>query len=258
MRLARPRDAWDEGPRTDRRGLRAGWAGSGSREKKWTKKRVLGTAILTAFVVAFVVVLLLLATGSVKLLVVFSGSMAPAMNPGDVAVVTPIAPEDVKLGDIITFRNPSDPRVVTSHRVVEILEGEVLQFRTQGDTNEAPDIHLVKASDVTGAVSLSIPHLGYLSAWMRHPAFFLSLIVLPAVMLIGLEARNVMGHVGGNVEEIKKHVLKGMLELDDRGLEELFDGMDYREVEAVLVELGLIETGGQLSAVSNAGIFAEG
>ncbi len=104
-------------------------------------------------------------------LTITSGSMAPAIEPGDIVVVKPAAIDDVETGDIVLFTQGSD-NVPTLHRVAGINEVEthitsrstgaettVTEYRlvTQGDANPAPDASSVTRDDLRGELWFRVP-----------------------------------------------------------------------------------------------------
>jgi signal peptidase len=123
-----------------------------------------------------------------NLLVVLSQSMEPNIPMGSIVVSQPVAAADeIGVGDVITFQAPGpdgDPALIT-HRVVEVLGGGIgVRFRTQGDAVEDPDMSLVSSSDLVGRVWLSLPLVGYLIAFIRTPVGYLTIVGLPAALLI--------------------------------------------------------------------------
>src|SRR3989440_5959602 len=96
--------------------------------------------LLAAALLAVALVALGPLTGTYRVLTVLTGSMAPGMPVGSVAVVRPVDPASIKVGDVITYQAPlADHRVVT-HRVVAVLEsGPHPVLRTKGDANISPD-----------------------------------------------------------------------------------------------------------------------
>ena len=66
--------------------------------------------------------------------VILTGSMKPAIDPGDVVIVRKAEAGDVKIGDIIQYWRGD---IFIIHRVIDIKEtGE---FQTKGDNNISPD-----------------------------------------------------------------------------------------------------------------------
>jgi signal peptidase len=126
-------------------------------------------------------------------LVVLSGSMTPAMPVGGLAFVAPVQPQDVKAGDVVTYYRPDKPGTLVSHRVVVVSDqlGEPTVW-TKGDANEAPDHWAVPASAVVGEVRFTVPYLGRLSRHMQTREGFLTVLAVPAALLIISESFNIV------------------------------------------------------------------
>jgi signal peptidase len=74
--------------------------------------------------------------------VILTGSMKPAIDPGDVVILRKADPSDVKVGDVIQYWRGD---VFIIHRVINIeATGE---FQTKGDNNISPDSNLVELPD---------------------------------------------------------------------------------------------------------------
>lgn len=123
--------------------------------------------------------------------VVLSGSMEPALGTGSVAFVQPKPAEEVKVGDILTFRHPEHPERLVSHRVVEVIAVQPApSFRTKGDANDGADSWVVPGDAVIGTVRLDLPYVGYVTREVRRPLGFALLVGLPAAAIIAGEALN--------------------------------------------------------------------
>ncbi len=97
--------------------------------------------------------------------VVASGSMRPALDVGDIAIIAKAKPGEIRIGDVIQYRRGG---MTILHRVVEIVEeGETRRLRTKGDANDAPDPDPVPHGQVTGRLVLAIPGLGWASILAR-------------------------------------------------------------------------------------------
>lgn len=97
-------------------------------------------------------------------LTVLSGSMEPSLPVGSLAVVLPVDPHEVRVGDIVTYLpNPEDPTAVT-HRVMAIAHHQdgSRTFTTQGDANAAPDAP-VSEEQVRARLAYAVPLLGYVN-----------------------------------------------------------------------------------------------
>lgn len=127
-------------------------------------------------VLVVLVVLLAVALVGVRLVglntyVVLSGSMEPTYHTGSLLYVKSVDPQDLRVGDPITFMLNED--TVATHRIIEILPDEedssVLRFRTQGDANDAPDGTPVHYKNVIGKPVFSVPYLGYFANFVQNP-----------------------------------------------------------------------------------------
>ena len=143
---------------------------------------------VTTVLVILVVVLALLLVGvrlvGLRPMCVLSGSMEPTYHTGSLIYVKPCAPEDVQVGDAITFVLNEDLDVVT-HRVISI-DAENEHFYTQGDANDAPDGAPVYFKNLIGRPVFTIPYLGYVSHWVSNPpgmylAIALALVLIPSI-----------------------------------------------------------------------------
>jgi signal peptidase len=96
---------------------------------------------------------------------VLSESMQSEIPEGALVLVKKGNPDNINVGDDITFIRKKDDSVVT-HRVVHIYksygEDGVKGFQTQGIENSAPDQDIIYAGDIIGVVKLTIPGLGWI------------------------------------------------------------------------------------------------
>jgi signal peptidase len=134
--------------------------------------------------------------------IVLSGSMAPAFDAGSMVFVKPVEPEEIKEGDIITYRGLGDSSFLTTHRVVEIIgSGKDLEFVTKGDANDVNDPNQVPGANLVGRVALAVPYMGYLMDFGQTKQGMLVLIVVPGVLLIINESYKLYK----NVSKVKEH-----------------------------------------------------
>lgn len=122
-----------------------------------------GILALTLLLAAIVIVVPKLGGGIP--LTILSGSMEPTLPVGSLAVVLPVEPDDVQVGDIVTYLpNPDDPTAIT-HRVTAIdhhTDGGHT-FTMQGDANATADAPVIDRQ-VRGVVWYAVPLLGYLNS----------------------------------------------------------------------------------------------
>jgi len=66
-----------------------------------------------------------------------------------------------------------------------------LAFHTQGDANNTEDTWVVPADTIVGRGSFSIPYLGYVSSFVRSKTGFVTLVIVPALLVIMLEVSSI-------------------------------------------------------------------
>jgi signal peptidase len=125
-----------------------------------------------------------------QLYIVKGGSMSPTFEVGSLAVVRPVDPVDLAVGDIITYRGQEGSSTLTTHRIVGINSGSGLSFITRGDANDVDDHSPVAASRVVGKVVMAVPYAGYVVNFVGTREGLLSLIVVPGIIIIAFEVRN--------------------------------------------------------------------
>jgi len=100
--------------------------------------------------------------------VIYSGSMRPNLEIGDVVFVSDINLEEIKVGDIIQFKTENMILPIV-HRVYEINEEDGnLFFITKGDDNDNPDIDPVIPQNIIGKVTFTIPKIGWISIGIKE------------------------------------------------------------------------------------------
>jgi signal peptidase len=102
-------------------------------------------------------------SGVTKARIVLTGSMEPAISPGDIIITTPITHKMPKVGDVVAYqakRFNGEAVAVFSHRIIggDIENG----FVVKGDANKTPDSQKPKAADILGVVLFVIPFIGNL------------------------------------------------------------------------------------------------
>lgn len=111
---------------------------------------------------------------------------------GSLVLVKAINPEDIKVGDIITYDRKSEDSKLTTHRVVEINmeENGELSFTTKGDTNPSPDGTPVPEDIVLGKVIGSAPFLGYAVSFAQTRNGIIFLIFVSAGLIVIVKTFN--------------------------------------------------------------------
>ena len=135
-----------------------------------------GTLLLIVLLLPFLLFAVPQAIGADHGFVILSGSMEPALSPGDVVIISDSA--SVQIGDVITF--DGGDTVPITHRIIGVEDG---QYITKGDANENADGAAVSPANVLGRVVLTIPLVGYVILWANTPVGQILLVVVPLVAL---------------------------------------------------------------------------
>lgn len=102
--------------------------------------------------------------------VVVTGSMSPAIEPGDLVVCRRAA--DYAVGDVIMFRSGA---AIVTHRIVG---GTAEGFTTRGDANNVADTDPVPRGAVVGKVVFTVPKLGIFIEKLRTPLGMTALVLV--------------------------------------------------------------------------------
>ena len=156
--------------------------------------------VFVSILIFSLVVVLISKVGSERFLVVLGGSMSPTINMGDLVIVNPTDFEEVEVNDVIAFRD-RDRNIPVTHRVVNITEGGLI---TKGDANEDPDHWVVKPDDIIGKVSFTIPLVGYFVHYARSKYGFIFLVLIPGMIVIYGEVRNILTYWKGSKTKKKR------------------------------------------------------
>lgn len=145
---------------------------------------------VTTLIVAAVIVLAVLLVGlrfvGFQIYTVLSGSMEPAYQTGSLIYVREVETEDLREGDVITFRLSGS--TIATHRIVELVADEddpnIVRFRTKGDANDVVDGSLVDPAAVLGSPVFTIPQLGFLASYIQQPPGSYMAISAGAVLVL--------------------------------------------------------------------------
>lgn len=118
-----------------------------------------------------------------RLTPVLSGSMAPAMPTGSLAIVEPVARRDLRRGDIIVYSAPIPDHRVVAHRVAELERHDAATLiHTKGDANRTADPWNVS---LTGTVAWRVEHVLPAFGWF---GVIIGSALLRSVMLVAFAA----------------------------------------------------------------------
>jgi signal peptidase len=125
---------------------------------------------------------------------VLTGSMEPALAPGDVVLSERRSPLDVRPGDVVTFHDPSRDGELVTHRVESLRRtGAMVAFVTRGDANDVSERWSVPADGHIGRAAVTVPKVGHVLQWAGSREGKLGLIAAPAALLVLLELLALLG-----------------------------------------------------------------
>jgi len=154
-----------------------------------TAVRLLQWAATLLAIAAFTGLAVLPHLGMYRTLTALTASMKPTFSPGDVVVVRPEPIQDLKVGQVISYRVPVGVHQVETHRVVKILRGAGTTtpvIQTKGDNNTVTDPWTAQLNGTTVYRLVAVvPKAGYAINFMRGRIFhLLSVFFIPGLLAI--------------------------------------------------------------------------
>lgn len=190
---------------------------------KNTVKKIISTAasvILAATICfcLFVVVQVLTkgyaSLGKHSFFKVVTPSMEPNLSVGEVIATKSVKMDEVKVGDIISFRSQSPDmfgRIIT-HRVVEIKTAEngEICFVTQGDANLSVDGRYVLESNFIGKVTWNSGK-AFISKFVKFVSSgygFVACIAFPLILILSFLFSSGVKHIKRDLNELVENMEK--------------------------------------------------
>lgn len=124
-----------------------------------------------------------------RLFSVATGSMVPDYNIDDVLAIKDVNPDELKVGDDITYlgnKQDVNGRIVT-HRIISIEEKNgKKEYITKGINNSVED-PTIEANQIYGKVIGKVPIITEINHIVKNQYGFFFLIFLPLVIVVFLE-----------------------------------------------------------------------
>src|SRR5687768_13935949 len=123
-----------------------------------------------------------------RTMTMLTASMSPAIDPGDVTIVTPLAVTDVTEGMVITYHIPIGEHQLVTHRVMSVEQGTdgSVTVQTKGDANESIDPwKATLAGDTAYEVRAVVPEIGHVIHALRTPAVATALVYGAPALVAG-------------------------------------------------------------------------
>jgi signal peptidase len=120
-------------------------------------------------------------------MVMVTGSMQKTIPVGSLVVDQKVDPQQLEVGDVISFEKPLGTKGIDTHRIVAIKndEGKRL-YQTKGDSNPIADPWVISFDPGTAAhrVAFSVPYAGNALIFARSPLGRLALIAYVCLILL--------------------------------------------------------------------------
>jgi len=117
---------------------------------------------------------------------VLSGSMRPAMQPGDVVITQRVPISALRVRDVVVFYPPNQTTHQTVHRIVNLtVKGNTTSITTWGDANLVADAAVSSLKGTTAYRMVRVvPLVGYPAIWLQSGNRGLLAIALGVILLI--------------------------------------------------------------------------
>ncbi len=139
----------------------------GKKHKKFKTKHSSGQE--WTLIAVFGLILIFFSYGylGVTPVVIYSGSMQPEYQVGDMVIIDEIPIENIKEGDVIQFVRDN---VTIMHRVkeIELNQSGARTFVVKGDANKDPDPEPVIPAQIKGKAVFKIPKIGWIQIYIKE------------------------------------------------------------------------------------------
>jgi signal peptidase len=123
-------------------------------------------------------------------LIVLTDSMYPVIQSGDIIICKTVDPEEVQVGDVISFFDPAgNGSTIVTHRVIEVTQqSDQIAWRTKGDNNNTEDRLLVTEDKlVAGYNDIRLAGFGNVALFMQTTPGLIVCVVCPILLLVGYD-----------------------------------------------------------------------
>lgn len=143
-------------------------------------------AILTAVLLLAVSAVAIPAIAGAQTYAILTPSMQPTYPVGTLIVVRAVPPDNLDIGDVITFQQVPDSAAVITHRIIGITATTAGErtFVTRGDDNDVEDPEPIAEEQIRGQLWYAVPWIGWI-ATARTQGPLGALVPITGVLLIG-------------------------------------------------------------------------
>lgn len=117
-----------------------------------------------------------------KAYVITTNSMEPELKKDDVVVIKKAKADNLKQGDIVTFKQNGE---TITHRIVQIddIEDGKL-YITKGDNNNVQDEQGLRFDQIEGKLVVKIPQLGKMVASFKNGIIIILVLLISAIIYL--------------------------------------------------------------------------
>lgn len=117
-----------------------------------------------------------------------TGSMEPAYKVNDVILVKETKPEDLRVGDVVTYVADNTGKMTITHRIISIEDQAdgTAKIVTMGDANEYQD-QSITSDKVLGKITYKFKIYSFITRLVNNKITFFFLIFVPLVVTIFLD-----------------------------------------------------------------------
>lgn len=145
------------------------------------------TTSALCLVVMLLVALLVAPLLGYRILLIKSGSMAPALGVGDLVIDVGVHPTQVRPGQVVSFQDRALDSQLVTHRVVSVhRSGDEVNFVTEGDANRVTEHWSVPVNGSIGRAVVSDPGIGRLLRLVSVPVARVLAVAVTALCLASL------------------------------------------------------------------------
>jgi signal peptidase I len=135
-----------------------------------------------------------------RTLSVQTNSMVPTFSAGDAVITQKVTLQNLRVGDVISYKSPADNKVIVSHRLIDI-DYQTGKLVTKGDALELRDFS-IPSRLVRGRVYLVMPGIGSFLDWLHKPTGLIVAVYIPAALVLMHELRR---YIRSNEDILYKH-----------------------------------------------------
>ena len=153
-----------------------------------------GIALTSVISVILIILFIQIASGreteifGYRFYVVMTDSMSPELEPGDVILSKSVNPENIRVGDNVTFLGTegSQKGLLITHKVITApyFEEDGGYIVTQGVKENSPVDAPVAFENVRAVMLKKLPVLTVIYSLIRRPLGFFIVIILPLVLIM--------------------------------------------------------------------------